>query len=127
MFGNPRANEVPDGGASEVMNEEIRIASLAAGSEPRPPELLDRIAVTMKDPRHDAPLLPFRRLCGPSLCFKYRTQSSSHLKHSALSILRHSGIERHQASLEVHVPPQQTEDLTIVSGGAKPRIMYCTA
>jgi hypothetical protein len=52
---NASALEVPDSGATEVVEDEPRQARLPACRLPRPAERLDRPAVPVKDSRDDAP------------------------------------------------------------------------
>ena len=102
-----RAFEIPDGGASKIMNEAAVQTGSVARRFPSSDVRFDQATIAVKDMWNDSLQSPFDFFCVLPLRlqqFRERRERGEG-KLAALAILGHARLKANDASVEVHVSP----------------------
>src|SRR5262249_5334667 len=107
------ADEIADGGSTEVVQTPTGASRLLARGPECNPEALDRPARAVEHTRADDLELPLEILGDRSLLFKHLTQLARHRERASLAVLGLSWIEPHCARAEIDLAPLERQDLAV--------------
>ena len=107
------ADEIADGGSTEVVQNPTGASRLLARGPECNPEALDGLARAVEHARADDLELPLEILGDRSLLFKQFAQLTRHRERAPLPVLRLSRIEPDFPGTEIHLAPLERQYLAI--------------